>query len=202
MLTALLVALRQFQRRRAINNKFQQACLRDPGLTWDEYIRRGRLTQSRLIFEEEIQRSVMIRKCQQSRASDYQDTITTQETLTRPARSRSRTWHGDSQSSECYENDVEQARDSRREIIADWEYAEATVDRTWHLLHRSKSPPSRNGLRWNQAAGLERAMSVRPKTPPLLSHPLFRDITEQQRPKHMSLPTALPRAKTEMGSSQ
>lgn len=203
MLTAILVALRQLQRRRTRSNNFRQACLRDPSLTWDEYERRDRLTRSRLIFEEEVQRSIMIRKCQQSRASDCKDTVTVEETLTRPARSRSRTWHGQSRSMVWEDGDVEQGKEVPRDIRADWESAQASVDRTWQLLHRSKSPPPRNGLLWNQAGGHAHQGSqiVRPKTPPLLSHPLFRDGNQKDRLKHMSLPTEVTRARTgQMGS--
>ncbi|KAJ4391261.1 hypothetical protein N0V93_004878 [Gnomoniopsis smithogilvyi] len=202
VLTAFLVAFRQFQRRRIHGNKFRLACLRDPSLTWDEYARKGRLTRSRLMFEEEVQRSVMIRKCQESRASDYKDTMAVEETLTRPPRSRSRTWHGDNRSMEWDEGDVEQGRVSRRETVAAWECAEATVDRTWLLLHRSKSPPGQDGLRWHEAAGLQRALSVRLETPPLLSHPLFREGNEQQTTQHMSLPTESGQPMTEPSSSQ
>lgn len=207
VITAVLVVLRQLQRRRIIRNQFQQAYLRDPSLTWDEYERRGRLTRSRLMFEEDIQRSVMIRKCQQSRASDCKDTVAVEGVDIRPIRSRSRTWHGHSRRSEWEDSDVEQARRLPRGTVADWYSAEASVDRTWQLLHRSKSPLARNGLLRNQpwetdACALQLAPIARPKTPPLLSHPLFRDGSHHYRPKHVSLPTELTRARIDMGSSR
>lgn len=201
VLTALLVALRQLQRRRKSSKDFEQACSRDPSLTWGEYIRKERLTRSRLMFEEEIQRSVMIRKCQQSRTSDYQETITGAESVTRPAQCRSRTWHDNSRSAEWEGSDIEQARSSPRQVGGDWQSAEASVDRTWQQLHRSRSPPGSTAMFWNQTGELQRSPSVRPKTPPLLSHPLFRDGNKQSRPKHASLPAELARARTELRTS-
>lgn len=201
LLTASLVALRQLQRRRKSGQNFQQAYLHEPGLTWDEYGRRGRLTRSRLMFEEEIQRSTMIRKCQQSRASD-KDTATIEEPSLRPPRSRSRTWHGHSR--DTTEGKAEErGKDSPKVTMADWGSAEARVDRTWQLLHRSKSPPPLGrGLTWSEggnggASITQHSSTVRLKTPPLLSHPLFRDGNPHCRPKHMSLPTELTRAKLE-----
>lgn len=212
VLTALLLALRQLQRRRKSSKQFEQACLRDPSLIWDEYERRGRLTRSRLIFEDEIQRSIMIRKCQQSRASDCKDDAPgVQEAVTRPTRSRYRNWHGRSKSEDCdatdVEQDVEQGHGLPRENAADWESAEASVDRTWQLLHRHKPPPYRNRLFWNEngKAACQRLPAVRPKTPPLLSHPLFRSGDVHYGPRHISLPTELTRAtrRTDpMGSSR
>lgn len=196
VVTALLVALRQIRRRRKSGKDFEKACSRDPSLTWGEYIRKGRLTRSRLMFEEEVQRSVMIRKCQQSRTSDYQETITGVERLTPPPRCRSKTWHDNSRSSEWEGSDIEPARSSPRQVGVDWESAEASVDRTYQLLHRSRSPPGRSTLAWNEMGEPQRPPSVRPKTPPLLSHPLFRHSTQQSRPMHASLPPELRRART------
>lgn len=201
VVTALLVALRQLQRRRKCSKDFEKACSRDPSLTWGEYIRKERLTRSRLMFEEEIQRSVMIRKCQQSRTSDYQETITGAETVTRPDPCRSKTWHDNSRSTEWEGSDIEQARTSPRQVGGDWQTAEASVDRTWQLLHRSRSPPRSTALFWNETGEIQRASSSRPKTPPLLSHPLFRDGIKQSRPKHASLPTELARARTQLSTS-
>lgn len=179
--TALLVALRQIQRRRRSGKDFEKACSRDPSLTWGEYVRKGRLTRSRLMFEEEIQRSVMIRKCQQSRTSDYQETITGSERITAPPPCRSQTWRDNGRSTEWEGSDVEPARSSPRRNGGGWESAEASVDRTYHLLHRSRSPPVRSVFAWNETRECDRPPSSRPKTPPLFSHPLFRDGTRQSR---------------------
>lgn len=210
VLTASLVALRQLQRRRKLCQPFQQAYLHEPGLTWDEYGRRGRLTRSRLMLEEESHRSTMIRKCRQSRASE-KDAATAEEpppSTARPPRSRSRTWHGQSKDAEGIAAPPRAGgQDSPRVAGADGgSSAEAGVDGTWQLLHRSRSPPALpggRGMLWSENGDGPSAQqqphppTVRLKTPPLLSHPLFRDGHSHCRPKHMSLPTELTRAKIE-----
>lgn len=230
---------------------FREACLRDPGLTWDEYARKGRFTRSRLLFEEEVQRSAMIRKSQQSRASDRktlagsavsseQDLEVLQEQvllLQQRSPSRSRSWHGRSKSmaqqairgggcSASSPPDVERGEAGRgqdgvppagpreAQVLADWNSVHASVERTWQLLHGRNRPvlappttavtgqPRQNDDDDDQVDSLgqdgpSRPPLVRLKTPPLLSHPIFRDGNAAHRPKHMSLPTELTRAKTE-----
>lgn len=233
---------------------FRQACLRDPGLTWDEYARKGRFTRSRLLFEEEVQRSAMIRKSQQSRASDRktagsavsseQDLEVPQEQvlLLQRSPSRSRSWHGRSKNmaqqasrgggcSASSPPDVEgvgggrgqdgvlPARPREAQFLADWNSVHASVERTWQLLHGRNRPvlaplattvpttavtgqPRQTYDDDDQHDSLGRDAPSRPplvrlKTPPLLSHPIFRDGNAAHRPKHMSLPTELTRAKTE-----
>lgn len=210
--TATLVVFHLIRhRRRREQNHFRQAWLRDPSLTWEEYARKGRLTRSRLWFEDEVQRSNMIRKSQQSRTSDHKDSgaVSVEQELpqlqTSPSRSKS--WHGRSRNTfliGC--GNVESGRghgDSDtlpREVLADWSSVHASVERTWQLLHGKKFPTlaSRSdGQLWNNDDEdvPSRPPTVRLKTPPLLSHPIFRDGNEQHRPKHMSLPTELTRAK-------
>lgn len=183
--------LRILHRRRRVTKRFRDTCSREPHLTWDEYERRGRLTRSRMLFEDELQRNIMIRKSQQSRASDFNDTAVMEEA--RP-RLRSRTWHGGSRSEDV---DAEEGADLLRETGTDWDSAEASVERTWQLLH-SKKPPGGRAPLWNEddEDAPQRPPTVRLKTPPLLSHPIFKDRGESSRPKHMSLPTELTRAKT------
>lgn len=209
ILSAALAALCVFHRRRSIARRFQQACSRDPHLTWDEYERRVRLTRSRRLFEEELQRSNIIRKSQQSRASDCKDAPTPTPTAEAvPLRPRTRTWHGRSGSGAGALLGAEDGaggswRDApREEAAADWGSAEASVERTWRLLHGKKSPPpGRRGLLWSEddEDAPRRPPTVRLKTPPLLSHPLFKDghARRHGRPRHMSLPTELTRVKTE-----
>lgn len=216
--SVMFVSLYLLRRRLRISKLFQQACSRDPGLTWDEYTRRGRLTRSRLLFEEEVQRNIMIRKSQQSRASDCNDVVVvveedSREEILRPICSRSRTWHGRSRSKGNLNLDVEgpgaanKDEFSRETKIIEWGSAEASLDRVRQLLHGKRllaSPLGNRGplLLRRDVEAVDNAPprprpSVRPRTPPLLSHPLFRNGNAQSRSKHMSLPIELTRAKTE-----
>ncbi|KAI1376419.1 hypothetical protein F4677DRAFT_419874 [Hypoxylon crocopeplum] len=57
-----------FRRRQtAAFTAFEAARLRNPTLTWEEHTRRRRFTRSRLLFEDELQRSTIIRKSLQGR---------------------------------------------------------------------------------------------------------------------------------------
>lgn len=222
ILTITLATLFVFYSRRKMTRRFREACSRDPHLSWDEYERRGRLTRSRRLFEDELQRSNMIRKSQQSRASDCKDgvaaaaattTTVAQGFVPPPFRSRIRTWNGRSISSRRRgELDTEEAEEGRDVLGAmqpattptDWGSAEASVERTWQLLRGRKSPtspPGGRGLLWSEddEDAPRRPPTVRLKTPPLLSHPLFTDGNARRhgRPRHMSLPTELTRVKTE-----
>lgn len=213
------------RRRKRENNHFRQACLRDPGLTWEEYERKGRLTRSRLLFEEEIQRSNMIRKSQQSRASDRKESSTVSVDHLQglgnlqPLPSRSKSWHGRSKHAGAIDysqhGDVEPGRTgngdgvglARDVTLADWSSVHASVERTWQLFHGKKFPTLPSGTHGGQLESrhdndeLEdeppRPPTARLKTPPLLSHPIFRDDNTQHPPKHTSLPTELARAKTD-----
>lgn len=195
ILSLTCACLRVLYRRRRISRQFQEACSRDPHLTWAVFERRERLTQSRLLIEEELQRSNMIRKSQQSRASDIKDNAHSEQTA--PIRYMARIRHGRSRSEEVH---MEEGISPLRENISDWRTAEASVERTWQLLHGKKSPsPSSRGLLWSEddEDAPPRPPTVRLKTPPLLSHPLFKDgnIRGQGR-RHMSLPVELTRANT------
>lgn len=197
ILSITFALLYSFYSRRKTTRRFRKACLREPHLTWDEYERRDRLTRSRRLFEEEVQRSNIIRKSQQSRASDCKDVTVVEEFVS--FRPQTRTWHGRSRSQGF---DVEEGRDMVRENATDWGLAEASVERTWQLLHGKKSPPpGGRGLLWSEddEDAPQRPPTVRLKTPPLLSHPLFKDGNARRhgRPRHMSLPTELTRVKTE-----
>ncbi|KAK7991559.1 Transcription initiation factor IIB [Apiospora saccharicola] len=66
VLTGLLLWSRKRQRKLA---GYREACLRDPNLTWDDYERRRKLSRSILIWEEEVQRDIILRKTLQSRTS-------------------------------------------------------------------------------------------------------------------------------------
>ncbi|KAI2618399.1 hypothetical protein GGR54DRAFT_605275 [Hypoxylon sp. NC1633] len=61
------------RRQQATLLAFEAARLRDPTLTWEEHARRRRFTHSRLLLEEELQRSTIIRKSLQSRTSVAND---------------------------------------------------------------------------------------------------------------------------------
>lgn len=196
VLTLTLIGIGIMKRRRKIKRHFNQAQLRDPSLTWEEFERRGNLTRSRLIFEEELLRNAMIRKTQQSRESGSKENLPT-NLLVRPSRSRSKTWHGRTKKQEI---EIEDGRQLLQETGADWSSAQANVERTWQLLH-GKKYPSLGGNRspWDEEDedAPQRPPTVRLKTPPLLSHPVFQGSPGQLPPKHLSLPTELIRVKTE-----
>ncbi|ROV99138.1 hypothetical protein VMCG_06689 [Cytospora schulzeri] len=180
------------------SRNFSQAQLRDPSLTWEEFERRGNLTRSRLMFEEELLRNAMIRKTQQNRESGSKEAVTAEEVV-RPIRTRSKTWHGRTKGQDI---NIEDGRQLLQETTTDWGSAQANVERTWQLLHGKKYPPQGgNRPLWDEGdeGAPQRPPTVRLKTPPLLSHPVFQESPGQVPPKHLSLPTELIRLKTEPG---
>lgn len=197
--------LRVLHRRRRINKRFRDACSREPQLTWDEYERRGRLTRSRLLLEEELQRNNMIRKSQQSRASDCNDAAPAGHP--RPRRSPSARTNGGGSGRGGGVVDAEaRGGNPPREVRTDWVSAEATVERSWRLLHGERSPSAggrAGGPLWNEddEDAPRRPPTVRLKTPPLLSHPIFRDGGEASQPEHLSLPSELTCARPDSGNA-
>lgn len=135
VLVLAIIGIGIIKRRRKVNRQFNEAQLRDPSLTWNEYERRGNLTRSRLMVEEELLRSTLIRKTQQSRESAYREAAVAG--LTRPSRSRSKTWHGRTKTQDA---DPEDGRHFQRETGGDWGSARANVEQTWQLLHGKKYP--------------------------------------------------------------
>lgn len=188
--------------------QYQQACSRESGLNLvDEWERRGRFgAHPDLLLEEEMQRIAMIRKSQQSRASDYYNNTSSssgglpdQNNQTQvPTRSWSKSWHGRSRN---WEPDPEQGRvEFSKETEADWTSVQASVERTWQLLHGKKLPTSRGTeLLWNEDDddAPRRPPTIRLKTPPILSHPIFRDGKVPPQPRHMSLPAELRTVRTD-----
>lgn len=196
ILTFTLIGVGITRRRRKINRQFNEARLRDPSLTWEEYERRGNLTRSRLIFEEELLRSNIIRKTQQTRETAGKEAIGVEGV--RPARSRSKTWHGRRKSQDIV--DLEDGRQLLQESRTDWGSALANVEQTWELLHGKKYPPrGDNRPLWGEddQGAPQRPPTVRLKTPPLLSHPVFQGLPGRHPPRHRSLPTELIRVQTE-----
>lgn len=192
ILSATLIGLKIIKRRRKTNNQFREARLRDPSLTWDEHDRRCKLTRSRLVVEEEIQRHKLIRKTQQSRASLRKELERSGSRYKRPTRSRSKTWHGRVKSSE---RDVE-AGPELEERCLDWGSAEAHVLRTFQVLNGKKHPSHRPRTSEDDGNVPRRPPTIRLKTPPLFSHPMFRT---SDPPKHLSLPTELIRMNSDPG---
>lgn len=187
VVSATLVGLQVLSRRRKTKRRFKEARLRDPSLTWDEHDRRCKLTRSRLVVEEEMQRHKIIRKTQQSRASDRKEPAPT-----RPSRSRSKTWHGRAKSNDT---DVEVGPELEERCI-DWGSAEAHVLRTFQVLNGKKHPSHRPRRSEDDGNVPRRPPTIRLKTPPLFSHPMFRT---SDPPKHLSLPTELIRTHTDPG---
>ncbi|ROV94424.1 hypothetical protein VSDG_05912 [Cytospora chrysosperma] len=197
VLTLTLISFGIMKRRRKIKRHFHHARLRDPSLTWEEFERRGNLTRSRLLFEEELLRNAIIRKTQQNRESGSKESVPTD--VVRPTRSRSKTWHGRTRNQDI---EIEDGRQLLHQTGTDWGSAQANVERTWQLLHGKKCPPlGGNRSLWDEddEGAPQRPPTVRLKTPPLLSHPVFKGSPGQVPPKHLSLPTELIRVKTEPG---
>ncbi|KAI3397723.1 hypothetical protein diail_10492 [Diaporthe ilicicola] len=191
-LSATLIGIKILKRRRKVNAQFKEARLRDPSLTWGEHDRRCKLTRSRLVVEEEMQRHKLIRKTQQSRASDGKEPEQAGGRLKRPTRSRSKTWHGRAKSNET---DVE-AGPELEERCLDWGSAEAHVLRTFQVLNGKKHPSIRPLNIEDDGNVPPRPPTIRLKTPPLFSHPMFRTSNP---PRHLSLPTELIRVNTDPG---
>lgn len=192
VVSATLAGFQVLNRRRKTKRRFKEARLRDPSLTWDEHDRRCKLTRSRLVVEEEMQRHKIIRKTQQSRASDRKEPAQAGNRWTRPSRSRSKTWHGRAKSNDT---DVEVGPELEERCL-DWGSAEAHVLRTFQVLNGKKHPSHRPRRSEDDGNVPRRPPTVRLKTPPLFSHPMFRT---SDPPKHLSLPTELIRNHTDPG---
>ncbi|KAI1086187.1 hypothetical protein F5B19DRAFT_181945 [Rostrohypoxylon terebratum] len=159
------------RRRQAALREFEAARLRDPALTWDVYARRRRFTHSRLLFEQELLRSTIIRKSQQSRTSvvnnqkggsdqliDIKRAGGEDEILLEPHRR-------DDRFSEdvCVENTP---------TIATMQHMKVSEGRRY--------PTPTN---------------VRLQTPPLLAHPALRDHDRPYPPRNSSLPIEVTQSK-------
>ncbi|KAK2027930.1 hypothetical protein LX32DRAFT_673789 [Colletotrichum zoysiae] len=205
---AYFVATRRRQRR-LFAEDYKNACLRDPDLTWDEYARRTKLSQSRIMLAEEELRDTIIRKSLQNRTSITVNTVgggggppgspdaaaAAETPVSPPARARSRIWHhGRSRSKSSIE--AEEGEGLLMSVRSDWVEHEARVEKTWELLHK-KYPTRRLALPADEdsAGGPARPPTIRLKTPPLLSHPMFRGWNAEGPARHSSLPTELARMK-------
>ncbi|OLN96748.1 hypothetical protein CCHL11_02364 [Colletotrichum chlorophyti] len=174
------------RRKRQLAEEFNAACIRTPGLTWEAYARRTKLSQSRIMLEEEQLRSTIISKSLQTRA------LVTVTPISPPARTRSRTWHARSSSQP---NNNEEGEALLMSLRGDWTEHEARVEKTWQLLHK-KYPTRRVVLPVEEESGGPlRPPTIRLKTPPLLSHPMFRGWHGDSPAKHSSLPTELDKIK-------
>ncbi|KAK1985691.1 hypothetical protein LZ30DRAFT_707762 [Colletotrichum cereale] len=185
------------RRKRQFAEDYKNACLRDPDLTWEEYTRRTKLTQSRIILAEEELRDTIIRKSLQNRTSITVNTVApgspgspdTEPPVSPPARTRSRMWHGRSRSKSSIE--AEEGEGLLMSVRGDWIEHEARVEKTWQLLHK-KYPTRRVTLPVEEdSGGPVRPPTIRLKTPPLLSHPMFRGWNAEGPVRHSSLPTEL-----------
>lgn len=192
VVSATLVGIQVLTRRHKAKQRYKEARMRDPSLTWDEHDRRCNLTRSRLVVEEEMQRHKIIRKTQQSRASDRKEPAQIGNKRTRPSRSRSKTWHGRAKSNDT---DVE-VDPELEERCLDWGSADAHVLRTFQVLNGKKHPSQRPRQSEDDGNVPRRPPTIRLKTPPLFSHPMFRT---SDPPKHLSLPKELIRMHTDPG---
>lgn len=196
VISAILVGLKIVERRCKSKRRFKEAQSRDPTLTWDEHDRRCKLTRSRLMVEEEMQRHKIIRKTQQSRASNRIDPDQAGNKWTRPTRSRSKTWNGRAKSNHT---DIETGPQMGERCL-DWGSAEAHVLRTFQVLNGKKHPSHSPQRSEDDGNVPRRPPTIRLKTPPLFSHPMFRS-SDSDPPKHLSLPTELIRIHTDPGPS-
>ncbi|KAF3769511.1 hypothetical protein M406DRAFT_325018 [Cryphonectria parasitica EP155] len=192
--SVILVVLRLRNELHLDTSTCQESWINEPGITYNEYERRCRLVSKRLSVEES-QRIRIIRKSQQRRL----------DALSQPPSS---TYHGN-RNVKTVEKGPQENITIADEKYVSWELAQANVERTWRLHHDRGSrlhqkstsatiPEQINGTGNDSGDGdiSQRPPSVRLKTPPLLSHPLFRDGNERFRSRHLSLPTELTRAKT------
>ncbi|GKT46165.1 uncharacterized protein ColSpa_06346 [Colletotrichum spaethianum] len=186
------------RRKRQFAEDYKNACLRDPDLTWEEYTRRTKLSQSRIMLAEEELRNTIIRKSLQNRTSITINPVDSCSSdmdtpVSPPARTRSRTWHGRNRSKTSIE--AEEGEGLLMSVRGDWTEHEARVERTWQLLHK-KYPTRRVTLPVEEESGGPiRPPTIRLKTPPLLSHPMFRGWNAEGPVRHSSLPTELAKVK-------
>ncbi|KAK8044480.1 hypothetical protein PG993_004504 [Apiospora rasikravindrae] len=154
ILTFLLLWSRKRQRRLA---EYREARLRDPHLTWDDYERRRKLRRSILMWEEEVQRDIILRKTLQSRTSfntsqsrlrtgTPPSTHTTQTrqqqpTTRQPKKMRSQSWHPSTvragTSSTIFPEMTEEHRDG---FVQEWRDIEASLEQTWQILTGKRHP--------------------------------------------------------------
>ncbi|KAI0880324.1 uncharacterized protein GGS22DRAFT_175353 [Annulohypoxylon maeteangense] len=169
------------RRRQAAFREFEAARLRDPTLTWEVYARRRRFTHSRLIFEQEMQRSTMIRKSQQSRTFIINKRV-----------------------GGCGQDiDIKRCEIEEDEVLIktrrsdDWPLETVCGENKQKLVNNLYSlttmdmQHTEEGDRRNYSS----ITTIRLKTPPLLAHPAFRDCDRTFPPRSSSLPTEMTRAK-------
>ncbi|KZL64926.1 hypothetical protein CI238_07089 [Colletotrichum incanum] len=186
------------RRKRQFAEDYKNACLRDPDLTWEEYTRRTKLSQSRIMLAEEELRNTIIRKSLQNRTSITVVPVAsgspeTDTPVSPPARTRSKTWHVRNRSKTSI--DAEEGEGLLMALRGDWTEHEARVERTWQLLHK-KYPTRRVTLPVEEESGGPiRPPTIRLKTPPLFSHPMFRGWNAESSARHTSLPTELAKIK-------
>ncbi|KAK7942585.1 uncharacterized protein PG986_011698 [Apiospora aurea] len=167
VLTLLLLWSRKRQRRRA---EYREARLRDPTLTWDDYERRRKLRRSMLMWEEEVQRDIILRKTLQSRTSfntsqsqlrtartrtppsptaTAHTTHTTHATRTthtrtqrQPKRMRSQSWHPSTvRAGTNSASFPEMTENEHRDgFVQEWRDIEASLDMTWQILTGKRHP--------------------------------------------------------------
>ncbi|KAI1101467.1 hypothetical protein F4804DRAFT_10289 [Jackrogersella minutella] len=161
------------RRRQAAFRAFEAARLRDPTLTWEVYARRRRFTHSRLIVEEELQRSTIIRKSLQSRTC-----------LINKRASRNYSSNG--------------GRDEENQILLqtrrgdeNWPYENVYTESEQRLVDENGDmfSVSRRELVEESDSGTRSSpLDIRLETPPPLVHPALRDCARPFPPRSSSLP--------------
>lgn len=214
VLTGLLLWSRRRQRKLA---GYREACLRDPNLTWDDYERRRKLSRSILIWEEEVQRDIILRKTLQSRTSLHTNPAGATQPRTppfaaaaantdgkasktntrQPRRMRSQSWHPSMTKPETSSYYLEPMTDEHRDgFVQEWRDIEASLEQTWQILTGKRHPAPDDGRRPLLRGSLDEA-PTRPPTallrqPSLWAHPAFRGLVRSST-KHSSLPATVGR---------
>ncbi|KAK7975466.1 hypothetical protein PG989_013929 [Apiospora arundinis] len=195
ILTVALLWSRKRQRKLA---GYREACMRDPNLTWDDYERRRKLSRSILIWEEEVQRDIILRKTLQSRTSfttTHTKPTTPPSSATRlPRRMRSQSWHPSTFQSET-PNYLEMSEEHRDGFVQEWRDIEASLEQTWQILTGKRHPSTDDGrplLRNSSDQPPTRPPTALLRQPSLWAHPAFRGLVRTNT-KHSSLPATVGR---------
>ncbi|KAI0891093.1 hypothetical protein F4806DRAFT_338052 [Annulohypoxylon nitens] len=155
------------RRRQAAIREFEAARLRDPTLTWEVYARRRRFTHSRLLLEQELLRSTIIRKSQQSRTSVINNQV-----------------EGSGQ-----HTDVKRAG-GEDEILLEPRRSDDSSSETACAKNTSITTSVQH---IEEGEGRGYPTNTRLKTPPLLAHPALRDYERLYPPRNSSLPIEMTR---------
>ncbi|KAI2465730.1 hypothetical protein F4781DRAFT_408089 [Annulohypoxylon bovei var. microspora] len=171
------------RRRKAAFRAFEAARLRDPTLTWEVYVQRRRLTHSRLLFEEELQRSTIIRKSQQSRTSIINKRV---EGISKSINNKG----GEGKEDETFLK--------TRWGDDNWPLEASYAENNRDPMNDNRYPLALGNIQLAEEGDKRDYIcptNIQLKTPPLLAHPAFRDCNRPFPPRSSSLPMEMTRTK-------